>query len=150
MGFLFPVSLLYISEGVPPKLSSSRMMSGIIAQAVFAGLLGSAVLSTFISGLNIQHKTGLSQQLTQVNQMAQKQLNNSKRNFLYMGYSEAEAEKKAEKSLSNKTAQASILLAYKDIYLVMTAVCFLPIIIILLFKLWRRPIGRVELEPIPI
>jgi DHA2 family multidrug resistance protein len=150
MGFLFPVSLLYISEGVPQKLSTSRMMSGIIAQAIFASLLGSAILSTFISNLNIQHKTGLSQQLSEVNLMAQKQLENSKRNFLFMGLSESEAQKKAEKSLSNSTSQASILLAYKDIYLVMSAVCFLPIFIILLFKIWRRPIGRVETEPIPI
>jgi len=150
IGVLFPISLLYISEGVPPKLSASRMMSGIIAQAVFAGLLGSAILATFISGLNIQHKTGLNQQLTELNQMAQKQLANSKRNFLYMGLSEAEAQKKAEKALSNKTSQASILLAYKDIYLVMSAVCFFPVLIILIFKLWRRPLRRVDVEPIPI
>jgi DHA2 family multidrug resistance protein len=150
IGFLFPVSLLYISEGVPPKLSNSRMMTGIIAQAIFASLLGSAVLGTLISNLNVQHKTGLSQQLTAVNQLAQKQLASTKRNYLYMGASESEAQKKAERSLSNKTAQASILLAYKDIYLVMSAICFLPVFIILLFKLGRRPIGNVEVEPIPI
>jgi DHA2 family multidrug resistance protein len=150
MGFLFPVSLLYISEGVPPKLSASRMMSGIIAQAVFASLLGGAILGTIISNMNVQHKTGLSQQLTATNRLAENQLANSKRNFLFMGLSEAEAQKKAEKSLSNQTAQTSILLAYKDIYLVMSAICFLPIFIILLFKLWRRPIGKVEAEPIPI
>jgi DHA2 family multidrug resistance protein len=149
-GFLFPVSLLYISEGVPPKLSGSRMMSGIIAQAVIASLLGSAILGTYISNLNVQHKTGLSQQLTTTNPAALEQLNNSKNKFLYMGLSDAEAQKKAEKSLSNQTAQAAILLAYKDIYLVMSAVCFLPIFIILLFKLWRRPIGRVDVEPIPV
>jgi DHA2 family multidrug resistance protein len=150
MGFLFPVSLLYISEGVPPQLSTSRMMSGIIAQAIFASLLGGAVLGTFISNMNVQHKTGLSQQLSSVNKMAENQLENYKKNFLYMGLSDAEAQKKAEKSLSNQTSQASILLAYKDVYLVMSAICFLPIFIILLFKLWRRPIGRVEVEPIPI
>lgn len=150
MGFLFPISLLYISEGVPPKLGPSRMMTGIIAQAVIAGLLGSAILGTFISNLNLQHKTGLSQQLTAVNFPAQQQLAAAKRNFLFMGLSQAEAQKKAEKSLSNKTTQASILLAYKDIYLVMAAICFFPIFIILSFKLWRRPLKRVELEPIPI
>ena len=150
MGFLFPVSLLYISEKVPPRLSTSRMMSGIIAQAVFAGLLGSAVLGTFVSGLNIQHKTGITQQFSAVNQEAQKQIAGAKRNFLYKGMSEAQAQKMAEKSLSNKSAQAAMLLAYKDIYLVMSAVCFFPILIILLFKLWRRPLGRVDTEPIPI
>ena len=150
IGFLFPVSLLYISEGIPPKLSTSRMMSGIIAQAVFASLLGGAILGTFISNMNVQHKTGLSQQLTQTNMQAEKELANYKRNFLFMGLSDAEAQRKAEKSLSNQTAQSSMLLAYKDVYLVMSAICFFPIFIILLFKLWRRPIGKVEVEPIPI
>ena len=150
IGFLFPVSLLYISEGVPPPLSTSRMMTGIISQAVFASLLGSAILGTFISNMNVQHKTGLSQQLSALNKSAENQLESSKRNFMYMGLSDAEAQKKAEKSLSNQTSQASILLAYKDIYLVMSAICFFPILLILLFKLWRRPLGRVEVEPIPI
>jgi DHA2 family multidrug resistance protein len=69
---------------------------------------------------------------------------------LYKGLSEVEAQKMAEKNLSNQTAQAAILLTYKDIYLVMSAICFLPIFIILLFRIGRRPIGSVALEPIPI
>jgi DHA2 family multidrug resistance protein len=76
-------------------------------------------------------------------------MNNTKYYYLHQGMSEVDAQKMAEKSLSNKTTQASILLAYKDIYLVMSALCFLPIIILLLFKLGRRPIGRVAVEPIP-
>jgi DHA2 family multidrug resistance protein len=56
----------------------------------------------------------------------------------------------AERQLSSQTTQASILLAYKDIYLVMAAICFFPIIVLLLFKLGRRPIGKVETEPIPL
>lgn len=150
MGFLFPVSLLYISEGIPPRLSASRMMSGIIAQAIFASLLGGAIFATYISNTNMLHKTGLSQQLNQENQLAQKHLANTKNKFIYMGLSQAEAQKKAEKSLSNQTAQASLLLAYKDIYLVMAAICFLPVVVILLFKLWRRPVGNVQIEPVPI
>jgi DHA2 family multidrug resistance protein len=65
------------------------------------------------------------------------------------GLSAWEAQKKAEKSLSNQTAQASMMLAYKDIYLVMAALCFFPILILLLFRLGRRPVGRVDVEPIP-
>jgi MFS transporter, DHA2 family, multidrug resistance protein len=150
IGFLYPISALYISEGVPPKLGDSRMMSGIICRVIVATLLGGAVLGTFVSNINIQHKTGISQQLSPINQQAQSKLTSSKRNYLYKGLSEAEAQKMAEKNLSNQTAQASILLTYKDIYLVMSAICFLPIFIILLFKIGRRPIGSVALEPIPI
>jgi DHA2 family multidrug resistance protein len=64
-------------------------------------------------------------------------------------FSEVEAQKMAEKNLSNQTSQSSLLLAYKDIYLVMSAICFFPIFIVLLFKLGRTPIGKVGVEPIP-
>lgn len=149
IGFLYPISALYISEGVPAKLSDSRMMSGIISRVIIATLLGGAILGTFINDTKVQHKTGLSQQLSAVNQQAKKQLDNTKNYYLHQGLSQVEAQKMAEKNLSNQTTQASLLLAYKDIYLVMSAICFLPIYILLLFKLGRRSIGRVEVEPIP-
>lgn len=149
IGFLYPISALYISEGVPKNLSDSRMMSGIIARVIFATLLGGAILGTFISNTKAQHKTGLSQQLSPENFQAQKSLNNTKNYYLHQGLSEVEAQKMAERNLANQTSQSSLLLAYKDIYLVMTAICFLPIFVILLFRLGRRPIGRVEVEPIP-
>lgn len=150
MGFLFTVSLLYISENLPPNLSISRMMSGVISQTVFATLLWGAVLSTITSNLNIQHKTGLSQQLSEINHSAKNELEKSKKTFSYMGLSQLEAQKKAEKSLSNKTSQAAILLAYKDIYLVMSLISFLPVFLILLFRFGLRPIGKVSVEPIPV
>ena len=149
VGFLYPASALYISEGVPKDLSDSRMMSGVISRVIFATLIGGAILGTFISGINIQHKTGLSQQLSAVNQQAQNNLNNTKNYYLHQGSSEVEAQKMAEKNLSNQTSQSSMLLAYKDIYLFMSAICFLPIFILMLFKLGQRPIGSVEVEPIP-
>jgi len=149
IGFLYPISALYIAEGVPKNLGDSRMMSGVIARVIIATLLGGAILGTFISNTKLQHKTGLSQQLSAVNQQATKLLSNSKNYYLHQGASQFEAQKMAERSLANQTSQASILLAYKDIYLVMSAICFLPIVILLLFKLARRPIGRVALEPIP-
>jgi DHA2 family multidrug resistance protein len=149
IGFLYPISALYISEGVPPKLSDSRMMSGIIARVIIATLIGGAILGTFINDTKTQHKTGLSQQLTSLNQQAQKSVTNTKNYYLHQGLSEAEAQKMAEKNLFNQTSQSSLLLAYKDIYLVMSAVCFMPIFVLLLFRLGRRPIGRVEVEPLP-
>lgn len=125
------------------------MMSGIIARVIFASLLGEAILGTAINNLNVQHKTGLSQQLTLLNPLAQAQLNKSKNYYLNLGQSESVAQKNAEKNLSNQTAKSSMMLAYKDIYLVMSVVCFFPILILLLFKIARRPIGSVSVEPIP-
>ena len=149
IGFLYTAGSLYISENVSKNLSDSRMMSGIISRSVFASLLGGAILGSFISNLNIQHKTGLSQQLSSLNIAAQAQLNKNKNYYLHQGLSAWEAEKKAEKSLSNQTSQSALMLAYKDIYLVMAALCFFPILVLLLFRLGRRPIGSVAVEPIP-
>jgi DHA2 family multidrug resistance protein len=149
IGFLYPAASLYISENVPKNLGDSRMMSGVISRAVFASLLGGAILGTFISNINVQHKTGLSQQLSPLNTMAQLQLNNTKSYYLHQGLSAWDAQKKAEKSLSNQTSQSALMLAYKDIYLVMAALCFFPILVLLLFRLGRRPIGSVAVEPIP-
>ena len=150
IGFLYTIASLYISEGVPKDLGDSRMMSGIIARVIIATLLCGAILGTTISNTKTQHKTGLSQQLTQGNTLAVSQLKKYKMMFLQMGASQTEAQKMAERQLSSQTTQASILLAYKDIYLVMAAICFFPIIVLLLFKLGRRPIGKVETEPIPL
>lgn len=149
IGFLYPAASLYISENVPKPLGDSRMMSGVICRVVFASLLGGALLGTFISNLNIHHKTGLSQQLSPLNPMAQAKLNKTKNYYLSQGASANQAQKNAEKSLSNQTAQSSLMLAYKDIYLVMIALCFFPILVLLLFRLARRPIGSVTVEPIP-
>jgi DHA2 family multidrug resistance protein len=149
IGFLYPAASLYISENVPKHLGDSRMMSGVISRAVIASLLGGAILGTFISNMNVQHKTGLSQQLSPLNPKAQAQLNKNKNHYLYQGLSAGEAQKEAEKNLSNQTSQSSLMLAYKDIYLVMAALCFFPILILLLFRIGRRPIGSVAVEPIP-
>jgi DHA2 family multidrug resistance protein len=149
IGFLYPAASLYISENVPKHLGDSRMMSGVISRALFASILGGAILGTFISNLNVQHKTGLSQQLSHLNPMAEGQLNKNKNYYLHQGLSAGEAEKKAEKSVSNQTSQSALMLAYKDVYLVMAALCFFPILVLLLFRLGRRPIGRVTVEPIP-
>ncbi|TRX37239.1 MFS transporter [Flavobacterium sp. ZT3R18] len=149
IGFLYPAASLYISENVPKHLGDSRMMSGVISRAVFASLLGGAILGTLISNVNVQHKTGLSQQLSPLNTMAQAQLNKNKNYYLHQGLSAGEAQKKAEKSLSNQTSQSALMLAYKDVYLVMAALCFFPILVLLLFRLGRRPIGSVAVEPIP-
>jgi DHA2 family multidrug resistance protein len=149
IGFLYPISALYISEGVPKNLSDSRMMSGVISRVIIATLLGGAILGTFISNTNIQHKTGLSQQLSPENVEAQNNISQTKNYFKYQGQSEVEAQKRAEKNLSNQTSQAALLLSYKDVYLVMSAICFMPIFVILLFRLGRRPLGRVDAEPLP-
>jgi len=150
IGFLFVLSSLYISENIPKELSTSRMMSGILARNVFAMLLGASVLNTYVAKLTVQHKTGISQQMTEMNKSAATQYHNTENYYKAQGLSSVEAKKMADKSLRREMSSPSTLLAYKDIYLVMTFVSFIPILIILLLGIGRRPVQSIQVDPIPI
>jgi MFS transporter, DHA2 family, multidrug resistance protein len=150
VGFLYVLSSLYISENIPKHLSTSRMMSGILARNVLAILLGAAVLNTFVAKLTVQHKTGIGQQLTTQNQPAALQYKNTQNYYMAKGMSSAEAEKMAHKSLQKEMSQSATLLAYKDIYLLMTIISFVPILLILLLGIGKRPVQSIQVEPIPI
>jgi DHA2 family multidrug resistance protein len=150
IGFLYVLSALYISENVPKPLSTSRMMSGVIARIILATVLGGAVLSTFISNTTTLHKTGISQQLAPVHQEAYLKQQNTRTYYMSEGLKPAEADKMADNPLQAEMREPATLLAYKDIYLVMAAMSFLPIFIILFFRMGRRPVGKVEVEPLPV
>ncbi|UKJ06796.1 MFS transporter [Solitalea lacus] len=150
IGFLYLLSALYISESVPKQLSTSRMMSGIVARIVFATIIGGVVLSTFIANTTIQHKTGISQQLTPGNEAAAQKKANTKSYYLYQGLKSTEADKMADNPLQAEMTEPATLLTYKDIYLVMAVVSFLPILLILFLRIGRRPLQRIEVEPLPI
>ncbi|SMO53639.1 efflux MFS transporter permease [Solitalea koreensis] len=150
IGFLYVLSALYISENVPKPLSTSRMMSGVLARIVFATLIGGSVLSTFISNTIIHHKTGISQQLTPLNEVAAQKHQNTKNYYLSKGLKPAAADKMADNPLQSEMAEPATLLTYKDIYLVMAGLNFIPILLVLFLGIGRRPLARIDVEPIPI
>jgi DHA2 family multidrug resistance protein len=150
IGFLYLLSALYISENVPKNLSTSRMMSGIIARVVVALILGASVLNTFVSNTTILHKTGLSQQLSSGNEAAALEKNNTKNYYMSKGLKPAAADKMADNPLNSEMTRSATLLTYKEIYLVMAAISFVPIILILFTGIGRRSLRSIEVEPIPI
>lgn len=150
IGFLYLLSALYISENIPKHLSTSRMMSGIISRIVIATILGGAVLSTFISNTTTQHKTGISQQLTKGNKQAAAKQKNTRNYYLSQGLKPTEADKMADNPLQSEMREPATLLAYKDIYLVMAAISFLPILLLLFSKEGRHSLRSIEVEPLPI
>ncbi|AFD05230.1 MFS transporter [Solitalea canadensis] len=150
IGFLYLLSALYISENVPKPLSTSRMMSGIIARIVFATILGGAVLSTIIANTTTLHKTGIGQQITTGNDAAAQKHKNTKNYYLSEGSKPTEADKMADNPLQSEITKPATMLTYKDIYLVMAVMSFLPILLILLLRIGRRPLQRIEVEPLPL
>ncbi|POY36765.1 MFS transporter [Solitalea longa] len=150
IGFLYLLSALYISENVPKQLSTSRMMSGILARIVFATIIGGSVLSTFMANTTVLHKTGIGQQLTAGNEAAAQKYSNTKSYYLLKGLKPTEAGKMADNPLQAEMAEPATLLTYKDIYLVMAAVSFIPILLILFLRIGRRPLERIEVEPLPL
>jgi DHA2 family multidrug resistance protein len=126
------------------------MMSGVIARVIFALLLGASVLSTYVSRLNTLHNTGISQQITEGNKAVKSQYDKTRYYFLSKGLKSGEADKHADDSFRYETGKSSLMLAYKDIYLVMAAGSFIIAIVILLLRIGRRPVQKVEVEPIPV
>jgi len=150
IGFLYVLSSLIISENVPKQLSTSRMMSGVIARVIFALILGGSLLNTWVSEISVKHNTGISQQITQGNRQAADEYKNARNYYLSKGLKTSEAEKKADDSLRRDMGKSATMVSYKDIYLVMAAVSLLPALIIVLLRIGRRPVGSVEVEPIPL
>ena len=150
IGFLYVLSSLYISEKVPKQLSTSRMMSGVIARIVFATMLGASVLTTVVSRLTVMHTTGIGQQITPGNKAAEEKYENARDYYLSQGLKASEADKMADNPLRHDVQKPAAMLAYKDIYLVMAVVSIIPTLFIVLFRLGRRPLRKVEVEPIPL
>ena len=150
IGFLYLLSSLYISENIPKHLSTSRMMSGITARIVIATILGGSVLSTIVSNTTTLHKTGISQQLTKGNVDAVSKQQNTRNYYLSQGLKSTEADKMANNPLQSEIKEPATLLAYKDIYLVMAAVSFLPVLLLLFSGIGRRPLQSIEVEPFPL
>jgi DHA2 family multidrug resistance protein len=150
IGFLYVLSSLYISERIPKQLSTSRMLSGIMARVVFALMLGGAVFATRLSKQTVMHQTGISQQLTAGNKAAADTYRNTRDYYLSKGLDNSEAEKMADDPLRYEMNKSAAMLAYKEIYLVMAGVSFLPVLLILLFRMGRRSVQRIEVEPIPV
>jgi len=150
IGFLYLLSALYISENIPKHLSTSRMMSGIIARVVVATMLGGAVLSTYISNTTTLHKTGISQQLTVNNPEAVVKQKNARNYYLMQGLKSSAADKMADNPLQGEMREPATLLAYKDIYLVMAGISFFPILLLLYSKAGKHPLRSIEVVPLPI
>ncbi len=150
IGFLYLLSALYIPENVPKHLSTSRMMSGIISRVVVATILGGAVLTTLISNTTTQHTTGISQQITSGNADATLNYKKTKSYYLSQGLNPVEADKMADNPIQSEIKKSATLLTYKDIYLVMAAICFLSILLLVFLRIGRRPLQSIEVEPLPM
>ncbi|MCO4291870.1 MFS transporter [Solitalea sp. MAHUQ-68] len=150
IGFLYLLSALYISENVPKPLSTSRMMSGVLARIILATIIGGSVLSTFIANTTTLHKTGISQQLTAGNEAAAQKHKNTKNYYLSKGLKPNAADKMADNPLQAEMAEPATLLTYKDIYLVMAALNFIPILLVLFLGIGRRSLQTIEVEPLPL
>jgi DHA2 family multidrug resistance protein len=150
IGFLYVLSSLYISENVPKHLGTSRMMSGILARNVLAIFLGAAILNTVVAKMTATHFSGISRQINNGNAEAVLKFATTKAIAGASGFNTSSATKLADNTLRNDMNKTAKMLAYKDIYLAMALLCFLPAVIIILFRLGRRPVQRIEVEPIPI
>jgi DHA2 family multidrug resistance protein len=103
-----------------------------------------------VSKLTVMHNTGISQQITAGNREASEKQENTRKYYLIKGLKPSQADRKADDLLRRDIGKPAAMLAYKDIYLVLAAVSLLPAIFIILIRAGRRPVDRVEVEPLPL
>ena len=126
------------------------MMSGIVARIVLATILGGSVFSTMIANSTTLHKTGISQQLTTGNKEAARERTQARNYYLSKGLKPAEADKMADNPLQSEMKKPATMLSYKDAYLVMAIICFIPILLLLFTREGKHSLGSIEVVPLPI
>jgi len=85
-----------------------------------------------------------------LNEEAALKYSQTKKYYMSKGFTVSESDKMANKSLQKEFSSTATLLAYKDVYLVMTFISFIPVLLIFLLGIGKRPVQSIEVEPIPI
>jgi DHA2 family multidrug resistance protein len=74
----------------------------------------------------------------------------AKNYYMSQGLKSVEADKMADNTLQSEMKESATMLAYKDIYLVMAVVSFLPVLLLMFSGMGRRPLQSIEVEPLPL
>jgi DHA2 family multidrug resistance protein len=148
--FLYLSLGIYVAENIPKHLSGSRLIVSVFFKIILGTFIGGAAFGYFTANDNKLHQTGISQQVTVYNQLAQQQYAAAKNVALAKGANENESNQFAAKVMSSKINQPASLLANKDMYLVCGLISLLLALIVALFKRMQHPAGNIVVEPVPL
>lgn len=132
LGLLFvPISTLSLSTLKGKNIGEGAAFTGMARQ--LGGSFGIAIITTFISIFNQEHRANLVSHLDATSYQVQQTVQGMQRMFMSKGYSENEALGKTYKAIEYKVIAQSSILSYMDVfmYLGILFLCCIPFILLI-------------------
>ena len=143
LGLLFvPITTLSLSTLKGKHIGEGAAFTGMMRQ--LGGSFGIAIITTYLTRLNQEHRVNLISYLDQSSLKVQQTVHQLQMGFMSKGYSYNEALSKAYKVLEGKVMQQSSVLSFMDIFMYLGILFLLCIPFILMLKKGKNKIDPAE------
>jgi MFS transporter, DHA2 family, multidrug resistance protein len=144
LGLLFvPITSLSLSTLQGKSIGDGAAFTGMMRQ--LGGSFGIAIITTFISRFNQQHRVDLVSHLDRTRYVVQNQINMLQRGFMAKGYTYNQALDKANQVLDFKVMKQASVLSFMDIFLYLGILFLLCIPIVLILKTGKNKIDPADM-----
>jgi MFS transporter, DHA2 family, multidrug resistance protein len=141
LGLLFvPITSLSLSSLKGKQIGDGAAFTGMMRQ--LGGSFGIAIITTFISRFNQQHRVDLVSHLDKTKFIVQNQITQMQRGFMAKGFTYDQALNKAYKVLDFKVMKQANVLSFMDIFLYLGVLFLICIPIVLILKT-----GTTKIDP---
>jgi DHA2 family multidrug resistance protein len=143
LGLLFvPITTLSLSTLKGKHIGEGAAFTGMMRQ--LGGSFGIAIITTYLTRLNQEHRVNLISYLDQSSLKVQQTVHQLQMGFMSKGYSANEALSKAYKVIEMKVMAQSSVLSFMDIFMYLGILFLLCIPFILLIKKGKNKIDPSE------
>jgi MFS transporter, DHA2 family, multidrug resistance protein len=144
LGLLFvPITSLSLSTLKGKSIGDGAAFTGMMRQ--LGGSFGIAIITTFISRFNQQHRATLVLHLDKTNAIVQDQINTLQRGFMAKGFTFDQALNKAYQVLDFKVMKQASVLSFMDIFMFLGVLFLLCIPVVLVLKTGKNKIDPAEM-----
>ena len=142
LGLLFvPITTLSLSTLQGKHIGEGAAFTGMMRQ--LGGSFGIAIITTFISRVNQQHRVDLIPNLSRVNFNVQQRIHGLQQMFISKGFSANEALDRAYQIMEGTVMRQSTVLSYMDVFLYLGILFLICAPFVLLI---RRGAGKVDVS----
>ena len=140
LGLLFvPITTLALSTLKGKDIGEGAAFTGMMRQ--LGGSFGIAIIATFLSRLNQQHRVNLISNISGINFEVQQRIQGLKAMFISKGFSANEALKRAYAVIEGGIAKQGAVLSYMDVFLYLGLLFLVCVPFVLLIK---KGAGKVD------
>jgi len=144
LGLLFvPITTLALSNLHGKEIGQGAAFTGMVRQ--LGGSFGIAIISTFISRHNFEHRVALLPKINDYNPAVLERLHGLKMNFIAKGFTPEVAQQKALTVIDFAVTKQAMLLSYMDVFLYIGIFFLLMVPLVLLMSKRRKAkVGKSE------